>query len=1111
MQHFYTSNSLVQKKQGKELLSRFISAKFFLIFFALVLFLGVSLEVDAQVTVTPATGGTGLSVDKAANSTTPVGGTFTSLSTIILQEPQAAYFTPSTFTSLVISAPSNWTFNPGVGTVTVIPTNGQSGDFYVTNLSITASTITVSFAYNLQGNNNGVNKIDGINIAGLQVKATDGAIVPSTGNITSSITGTTSLGTLSQGVGTVTKLGFTTQPATSTYGTAISGVPVIQTQDQYGNPSIIGLASSLNVTLTFSSGNGTLTNNVVNIGTAGGNGTATFSNLLSSAAGTKVLSAAATNYTSAVSSSFVINPKVLTITGATAVNKVYDGGTTGTLSGTPTLVGVINSDVVALSAVGATGIFANKNVGTGKTVTATGYTISGTGASNYTLTQPTLTANITTKALTISGVSGVSRMYDGTTSAMLSGVATLVGIITPDAVTLGGASITASFVNKNIGTGKAITVSGYTISGTDAGNYTLTQPTGLSANITAKELTISGLAGITKVYDGTTSATLPAASLVGVISPDAVTLSAAGATAAYSDKNVGTGKTITVAGYTITGAGIGNYTLTQPTGITGAITGKSLTISGLTGVNKIYDGTTTGSLSGTPTLVGIVGSDVVTVVASSASTAFADKNIGTSKPLTVTGYSLGSTDAGNYTLTQPTGQTANITQRPLTITGILAASKEYDGLTSCELSGATLLNTVTNDDVTLVVSEVTAAFNNANVGTGKSVSLSGLYSITGTAANNYSISQPVTSLTANITRKTLTISGVSGVSRTYDATTTCALTGTAVLEGLIGTDVGKISLAGTTTATAAFLDKNVGIGKIATVSGYTLSGAAADLDNYTLELFSPKADVTPRNLAVTVLSENKTTSNGDPIVSLFSTDKQGNDVIIYSYATAKYVIDQTSGAKTIDVTGIAISGTDAGNYALQTTQAMGLDPLPVTLVSFTGKSTAVGVTLNWSTATEKDNAYFQVERSLDGKTFVGVGKVKGNGNSSTLIKYQFVDGQSLSGTVYYRLRQVDVDGKFELSKVIAVNAQGGSLAVGIVKAYPNPTFTGKVSLEAGRGQGGTAVITLLNGNGQIISKQETVLVEGQPLELDLTQQKAGMYYLQVENGAGRSTCRIAKQ
>ena len=200
---------------------------------------------------------------------------------------------------------------------------------------------------------------------------------------------------------------------------------------------------------------------------------------------------------------------------------MYDGTDTATLTGT--LNGVISADIPNVSLVQAA-TFSQANVGTGLAVTAADVLL-GSVASNYTLTQPTgLTANITPKALTVTGTTVSNKVYDGTTTATLTG--TLSGVVSIDAanVTLVPAG---TFSQSNVGTGLAVTAAD-TLVGGAAGNYTLTQPTGLTASITPKALTVSGSVVNDKVYDGMTAATLSSGSLVGVVSGDNVSLNQAG-------------------------------------------------------------------------------------------------------------------------------------------------------------------------------------------------------------------------------------------------------------------------------------------------------------------------------------------------------------------------------------------------------------------------------------------------------------------------------------------------------------------------------------------------------------------------------------------------------
>lgn len=198
----------------------------------------------------------------------------------------------------------------------------------------------------------------------------------------------------------------------------------------------------------------------------------------------------------------------------------------------------------------------------------------------------TLTWTITPKALTVTGLTGTNKVYDGTTSAALTGTASLSGIIGSDDVLLSG-TVSAVFLDKNVGTGKTITISGYTLSGTKAGNYTLTQPAA-TATITVKTLTVTGAAAQDKVYDGTVTATITGGTLVGIISPDVVTISGGGT---FASANAGTGIAVT-ASLTLGGTQAGNYTLTQPTGLMADITKANPVITTLT-INLTVGGTYT--------------------------------------------------------------------------------------------------------------------------------------------------------------------------------------------------------------------------------------------------------------------------------------------------------------------------------------------------------------------------------------------------------------------------------------------------------------------------------------------------------------------------------------
>ena len=96
--------------------------------------------------------------------------------------------------------------------------------------------------------------------------------------------------------------------------------------------------------------------------------------------------------------------------------------------------------------------------------------------------------------------------------------------------------------------------------------------------------------------------------------------------------------------------------------------------------------------------------------------------------------------------------------------------------------------------------------------------------------------------------------------------------------------------------------------------------------------------------------------------------------------------------------------------------------LPITLSGFFANRTKDNeVRVSWQTAVEKNNAYFDIERSEDGKTFRSIGEVKGKGNTSSGFSYSFMDEKPAQGNNYYRLKQTDYDGSFEYSHILTVN------------------------------------------------------------------------------------------
>ncbi|MDD5450027.1 MAG: YDG domain-containing protein, partial [Candidatus Omnitrophica bacterium] len=198
-----------------------------------------------------------------------------------------------------------------------------------------------------------------------------------------------------------------------------------------------------------------------------------------------------------------------------------------------------------------------------------------------------------------------------------------------------------------------------------------------------------------------------------------------------------TAKTVTVAGIAKTGADSANYQITQPT-TTANITARAITVTAA-GATKVYDAST--SSSGTPTITtgALQGNDTVTWTQT-----YDNKNVGTSKVLTPAGTVTDDNAGANYSVTYATVGTGTITAKALTVTGITADNKYYDGTTAATLNttNAFVNGTISGDTVELIKTNATGAFNNANEGTW-TVTISGL-TLQGVSATNYSITQPTT-------------------------------------------------------------------------------------------------------------------------------------------------------------------------------------------------------------------------------------------------------------------------------------------------------------------------------------------------------------------------------
>jgi hypothetical protein len=182
-------------------------------------------------------------------------------------------------------------------------------------------------------------------------------------------------------------------------------------------------------------------------------------------------------------------------------------------------------------------------------------------------------------------------------------------------------------------------------------------------------------------------------------------------------------------------------------------------------------------------------------------------------------------------------------------------------------------------------------------------------------------------------------------------------------------------------------------------------------------------------------------------------------------------------------------------------------PLPVTLLYFTArKQTSTSALVEWKTSQEINNASFDVERSNDAVRFTKIGNVAASGNSSLPISYNFTDNNPAKGMNYYRLKQIDVDGRFVYSPARLVLFDG--LDASTVKYYPNPT-NGILYVEMSTvNLNQSIVVNITNAAGIVINQYRVSSISGNKIQIDFSRYAKGIYFIQVRTPTLNSSQRI---
>jgi hypothetical protein len=274
-------------------------------------------------------------------------------------------------------------------------------------------------------------------------------------------------------------------------------------------------------------------------------------------------------------------------------------------------------------------------------------------------------------------------------------------------------------------------------------------------------------------------------------------------------------------------------------------------------------------------------------------------------------------------------------------------------------------------------------------------------------------------------------------------------------------------------------------------------GATINISNYTASLTSTETAVT--NIASIEGPQPQSPffcenflyfqqPGATPFICVTSTAQCG---IIHSDC---FNISFTTDVKLDSIMALAIEGGGNPNLGCHNEGEMLIDfaALPVELSEFKGKQNDEGVYLEWQTLSELNNDYFEVERSTNFNDFKTLGIIQGKGTTSTANDYFYQDAPIFAGTYYYRLRQIDFDGSYSYSNIIAVEFEKDQTHF---KVFPNPT---RLLLNIELGQNADAIIEIFDQYGQLAQRFSSK--NKATVQLDIRQLEKGIYFIRVQAG-----------
>ena len=680
-----------------------------------------------------------------------------------------------------------------------------------------------------------------------------------------------------------------------------------------------------------------------------------------------------------------VNKANLTLSGS----RVYDG--TAAFAGSNLTATGVHAETFTLTGSGAAGNLSTKDVQSGALNSVAGLTlgIGNTGAaiaSNYNALSVTgSSVSVTPANLTLTG----TRVYDGT-KIFAGGNLTAAGV-NGETFTVTGAGDTTNLLIKNVQSNSALnSVTGLSLGSGNTGaalasNYNALSVSNSSVGVTPATLTIAGFLSDNKVYDGNANAVIATpGTLTGVMPGDTVGFTQTGAT--FDTQNVGTSKTVTLNGVTLTGSGDEvNYTYTATTTDLSDITVNTLTYTA-DPANRLY-GAADPAFSGT--ITGFVPSETqlnaTTGTLTFTTTATVTTNVGT---YAINGSGL-TANNGNYVFAQAAANATALTINRANL--VLTGTRVYNGTTTFAATDLGSVATGVNGQTFALTGNATLGSKNVQSGQ-PLASTAGLTLGAGNSgaalASNYNALADATS-SVSVTKAALTLSALDVV-KTYDGGTTA--TGTAVVTA--GTLFsGDVLASGPFGPGFAFVGKNVGIGnKIVTLTGIGVNDGNAG-NNYTVTLAdNTTSTINPANLtlagtrvyngATNFAGENLTATgvNGETFTVTGTGDL--SNLSTRNVQTAQLLATVTGLGVGTGNTGAAI----ASNYnALATTgSSVSVTPASLTVSATDAVKVYDGGTTATSYATLLAGSLSEGDY-LDGGTFAYVNKDVGFGDKTVTV------------------------------------------------------------------------------------------------------------------------------